>query len=380
MDHRDIPGRTGPPPAIGEHALGATAAAVANAIKHLSPGYFALVMATGIVSIAAWDFDLRIVAFALFAFNLVAYVVVACLTALRAVRYPQLLFADMTDHRLAPRFFAAVAGSCIVGTQFLQIARSPATAIAFLTLGTVLWFALTYTIFTILTVKRDKPPVEQGITSGWLMAVVATQSIAVLAAFIAREWPQPARLEVNFFALSMWLWGGMLYIWIISLIFYRYRFFIFSPRDLTPSYWINMGAMAISTLAGAAFVENAPHAPFLASLLPFLKGFTVFYWATGTWWIPMLLFLSVWRHVIEHFPLRYDPLYWAAVFPLGMYTVATKHMAEALALPFLAPLPKGVFAVALAAWVVASIGLAWELLRGPHGRSAFGHPPPVETK
>jgi hypothetical protein len=68
--------------------------------------------------------------------------------------------------------------------------------------------------------------------------------------------------------------------------------------------------MAISTLAGARLVQNTPDAPFLSSLLPFLKSFTVFYWATGTWWIPMLLVLGVWRHLIQRFPLRYDPLYW----------------------------------------------------------------------
>jgi tellurite resistance protein TehA-like permease len=235
-------------------------------MKHLSPAYFALVMATGVVSIAAWDFDLLILAIGLFAFNLAAYAVVTCLTALRAIRYPRLFWADMTDHRFAPGFFTAVAGSCILGIQFLQIAHSLATAAVFLALGTVLWIGLTYTIFTVLTVKHDKPPLEKGLTGAWLIAVVATQSIAVLTATIAGEWPQPLRLELNFFALSMWLWGGMLYIWIISLIFYRYTFFTFSPGDLTPPYWINMGAMAISTLAGARLVQNAPDAPFLASL------------------------------------------------------------------------------------------------------------------
>jgi tellurite resistance protein TehA-like permease len=269
----------------------------------------------------------------------------------------------MTDHRLGPGFFTAVAACCILGNQFLLMARSLAAATVFLALGTALWISLTYTIFTAFTVKQDKPPLEKGLTGAWLVAVVATQSIAVLAALIASEWPQPLRLELNFFALSMWLWGGMLYIWIISLIFYRYTFFAFSPDDLTPPYWINMGAMAISTLAGARLVQNTPDAPFLASLLPFLKGFTVFYWATGTWWIPMLLVLGVWRHLVRRFPLRYDPLYWGAVFPLGMYTVATKQMAVALELPFLAPLPPVVFAVALAAWTLAFIGLAWDLFR-----------------
>ncbi len=46
-----------------------------------------------------------------------------------------------------------------------------------------------------------------------------------------------------------------------------------------------------------------------------------------------------------------------------MYTVATKQMAAALELPFLAPLPPVFFTVALAAWTLAFIGLAWELLR-----------------
>lgn len=332
-------------------------------MKDLPPAYFALVMATGIVSIAAWDFRFPVLAIGLFAFNLAAYAVLAGLTVLRAIRYPRLLFDDMIDHRLGPGFFTAVAGSCILGTQVLLMTRSLAVAVVFLALGVALWTVLTYTIFTAFTVKHDKPPIEQGLTGAWLIAVVATQSIAVLAALIARDWQQPHRLELNFFALSMWLWGGMFYIWIISLIFYRYSFFAFSPSDLSPPYWINMGAMAISTLAGARLVENTPDAPFLASLLPFLKGFTAFYWATGTWWIPMLLVLGVWRHGIRRFPLRYDPLYWGAVFPLGMYTVATREMAAALDLPFLAPLPPVVFTAALAAWTLAFVGLLWELYK-----------------
>ncbi len=332
-------------------------------MKHLSPAYFALVMATGIVSIGAWDLGLPVLARGLFAVNLAAYVVLAGLTTLRSIRYPRLVLADMTDHRLGPGFFTAVAGSCILGVQFLLMARSLMAATVLLAIGTALWVGLTYTIFAALTVKHDKPPLQEGLTGAWLIAVVATQSIAVLAALIAREWPEPLRLELNFFALSMWSWGGMLYIWIISLIFYRETFFVFSPGDLTPPYWINMGAMAISTFAGTQLVQNAPDAPFLAALLPFLKGFTVFYWATGTWWIPMLLVLDTWQHLIWRFPLRYDPLYWGAVFPLGMYAVATKEMAAVLQLPFLAPLPPVVFVAALTAWTLAFAALLWQGMR-----------------
>jgi tellurite resistance protein TehA-like permease len=188
---------------------------------------------------------------------------------------------------------------------------------------------------------------------------------------------QPYKLELNFLALSMWLWGGMLYIWMIALIFYRYTFFRFAPGDLSPPYWISMGAMAISTLAGSLLIANAPDAPFLASLVPFLKGFTVFYWATGTWWIPMLVVLVIWRHVYARFPLRYDPLYWGAVFPLGMYAACTFEMARAMGLEFLYPIPRYLVYVALAAWALAFAGLVRALagatfagLRGPSRNGA----------
>ena len=318
-------------------------------------------MATGIVSIAAWDFQLAILALTLFALNLAAFAILVVLTVLRGIRYPRAFVADMTDHQAGPGFFTAVAGSCILGTQFLLLMHSVTAATVLLALGIAAWLGLTYTIFTALTVKRVKPPLEKGVSGAWLIAVVATQSIAVLALLISRDWPQPLRLQFDFFALSMWLWGGMFYIWIISLIFYRYTFLSFSPGDLTPPDWINMGAMAISTLAGAQLAQNASHAPFLAALLPFLKGFTIFYWATGTWWIPMLVALSIWQHLIKRFPLRYSPLVWGAVFPLGMYTVATRQMAAALELPFLNSVLPAIFAVALLAWMLACVGLIRDL-------------------
>lgn len=329
-------------------------------MKHLPPAYFALVMATGIISIAAHDRGLLNFANALFALNIAAFAVLALLTGLRLVRYPRLFFRDLTDHLVAPGFFTTVAACAILGVQLLLMAHDLAGAVAMLVLGTVLWVGLTYTIFTAFTVKSKKPRLEDGLSGAWLIGVVATQSLAVLAALVARDWPQPSRLELNFFALSMWLWGGMFYIWIISLIFYRYNFFHFSPGDLSPPYWINMGAMAISALAGARLIENAPDAPFLASLLEFVKGFTVFYWATGTWWIPMLLVLGVWRHGIERFPLRYDPLYWGAVFPLGMYEVATREMTLVLDLPFLVPLLTIAFVAAVGAWALTAFGLLAE--------------------
>ena len=339
----------------GNHWLAGTA--------ELSPACFGIVMATGIVSIAAHLLAMPLLSRGLFLLNLPIYAVLWLLTAIRIAWHPRRFFGDMIDHRQGPGFFTMVAGTSVLGTQFVLLADAWRAAMALWLVALVLWLGLTYAIFTALTVKEVKPRLDEGISGSWLLAVVGTQSLAALAALLASHEDASWRLALNFFALSMWLWGGMLYIWMMSLIFYRYTFYRLSPQDLAPPYWINMGAMAISTLAGSLLVANAPDAPFLTSLLPFLKGFTVLYWATGTWWIPMLLVLGVWRHIYKRFPLRYDPLYWGAVFPLGMYAACTQQMAHALNLPFLGLLPTVFLFVALSAWSLAFLGLLVDVAR-----------------
>jgi tellurite resistance protein TehA-like permease len=343
-----------------------------QAVKALSPAYFALAMATGIVSLAAHLLGMAALARVLFVLNIVAYACLWVLNLLRIAWYPREVARDLADHGRGPGFFAWVAASAVLGSQFVVMAPDLRIAKVLWGLALVLWIALTYTVLGAFTVKEKKPTLEEGISGAWLLAVVATQSVAVLSADLAPYWPQPYHIELNFLALSLWLWGGMLYIWMISLIFYRYAFFRFLPGDLSPPYWINMGAMAISTLAGSLLIANAPDAPFLVALLPFIKGFTVLYWATGTWWIPMLLVLGFWRYVWKRFPLRYNPLYWGAVFPLGMYSACTFEMSHAMKLPFLEPVPRYFLYVALAAWVAAFIGLVRSLVRGA---TAAGHRP-----
>ena len=154
----------------------------------------------------------------------------------------------------------------------------------------------------------------------------------------------------------------MLYIWIISLIFYRYTFFRMQPSDLTPPYWINMGAVAISTLAGSLLVTAAPGSTILRDVLPFIMGLTLMFWATATWWLPLLLMLGVWRHGVRRYPLAYDHGYWGAVFPLGMYAVCTLRLAQEFGLPFLVPLGEAFAWISLAAWAATAVGLARHLV------------------
>jgi tellurite resistance protein TehA-like permease len=333
-----------------------------DGLASLHPAYFALVMATGIVSIACALLNLRPIAVGLLWANSVFYPVLWILTGLRVVRFRDRFVADLVHHGRAVGFFTMVAATCVLGSQWLVVAGAWMLAAALWTIGITLWAAITYGIFTVLTVKKHKPPLAEGINGGWLVSVVAAQSVSILGSQLAPGFGSNSEL-VLFFCLAMWLGGGMLYIWIISLIFYRYTFFEMHPSDLAPPYWVNMGAVAISALAGALLVVAGPNSAVVREILPFIKGFTLMFWATATWWIPMLVILGIWRHGYSHFPLRYDPLYWGAVFPLGMYTVATFRLAQALNAPFLLGIPHAFVFVALAAWTLTLFGLAHQLLR-----------------
>jgi tellurite resistance protein TehA-like permease len=338
------------------------AGAPAGGLASMHPASFALVMATGIVSVACHLLGLERIAAALFWSNIAFYAALWALTVVRVVKFPARVLADISHHGRSVGFFTTVAATCVLGNQALLIRGAWLAAAILWVCGIVLWAAITYTVFTALTIKSEKPALPDGINGGWLVAVVAAQSVSVLGALLADGFGSYTP-GVILFCLGMWLGAGMLYIWIISLIFYRYTFFVMSPSDLAPPYWINMGAVAISTLAGATLITIAPLSPLLRDLLPFLKGLTLLFWATATWWIPMLVILGVWRHLFKRFPLRYDPLYWGAVFPLGMYTVCTFRLAHAIDAPYLLFVPQIGLYVALAAWAVAMTGLIAQVVR-----------------
>jgi tellurite resistance protein TehA-like permease len=328
----------------------------------MHPASFAMVMATGIVSIACLLLGPDWLAATLFWLNLASYVALWGLTVTRAVRYRTQFWGDVSHHARGVGFFTTVAATNVLGTQLLLIEDAWSAALLLWVLGTVLWALVTYTVFTALTVKTEKPSLAHGLNGGWLVAVVAAQSVSALGAQLAPGFDARAPLLL-FLCLVMWLGAGMLYIWLITLIFYRYTFFAMSPADPAPPYWINMGAVAISALAGATLVAAAPQSPLLEELLPFIKGVTVLFWATATWWIPMLPILGLWRHVYRRSPLRYDSLYWGAVFPVGMYTVCTFRLAGVIDAPYLMIVPEAGIYVALAAWALTSAGLAWSIVQ-----------------
>jgi tellurite resistance protein TehA-like permease len=320
---------------------------LSRAAADLFPGYFALVMATGIISVACFLLGMTTISHVLLVINVVAYVVLCLLLLLRLVFFFSRVKADMEDHVRGPGFFTVVAGTCVLGSALLIVLDRYRPAMVLWFAGIGLWLVIMYTFFTAVTVLENKPSIEAGLL------------VSRLADY---------REPILFFTLCMFLLGCMLYLLLITLIFYRFTFVNVTMVALTPPYWINMGAVAITTLAGARLIIAAPGWSLLNELVPFLKGFTLFFWAAATWWIPLLLALGFWRHVYKRFPLKYDPQYWGMVFPLGMYTVCTFQLSNAINFRPLLVIPQFFIYLALIGWSAVSLGLVNTLrLRLSHG-------------
>ncbi len=339
-------------------------------VRTLDPGCFALVMATGIVSIDAQQHNMPRLARALFALNIVAYTVLLLLTGLRVVQARRELLADFINPARGAGFLTFAAGSCVLASQCLLVVPSPTWAVALTVVGAIGWTLVLYLFLLAVTTAQNKPEFAQSINGGWLVVVVATQGLAVALTLLVADGGQAVTGFWLFIALCLFMVGDALYLILITLIAYRLLFLPMTPRQFTAPYWINMGALAITTLAGGLLIVHIPQQHVLADLVPFVKGLTLFFWATATWWVPLLLLLEIWRRIRHHQSWRYEVADWNIVFPLGMYTAGTYTLGRALGLDLLQTAPATGVYVSLLVWAVVGLGalLRWSAAITPAGR------------
>ena len=321
-------------------------------VRTLDPGSFALVMATGIVSIGANQHGMLMLARVLFAINVVAYIVLVVLSVLRFVDARRGLLADFANPARGASFLTFSAGSCVLASQCIVVVRWPITAMVLAVIGALSWAALLYTLLAVVITGQHKPGLRRSINGSWLIAVVATQALVIVLTLLLAGTDRGIAAAWMFVAICLYLIGAALYLILITLIFQRLLFLPLAASGFTPPYWINMGALAITTLAGSLIVLHASAQPSLVELLPFVRGFTLFFWATATWWIPLLTILELWHHGIRHIRLGYATADWDIVFPLGMYAVCTDVLSRALNLGFLQPLVTISVYVSLLVWAL----------------------------
>jgi tellurite resistance protein TehA-like permease len=333
---------------------------VRRAVEGLAPGYFALVMATGILSVGMHLERFDVLSSALLGVCGTAFVVLLALTGWRLVAYRGALVEDFTDPRRGFGFFTFVAGTNVLGVRLGLAGLYEATA-GLLVVAGVAWVVLGYVVPWTAVLGRQERPVLATANGTWFIWVVASQSVAVAAATIEPVF-DPVRRELAVLAIMSWSVGVFLYGAAGVLVALRLMLYEFGPDELTPSYWVSMGALAITVLAGARIVEMAD-APMVAVTRDLIAGLAVVFWAFATWLIPVLVAAGWWRHVSRRVPLRYDATLWSIVFPLGMYAVAGIYLGRADDLPVVELIGRVELWLAFAACLLLLLAMVVHLVR-----------------
>lgn len=339
------------------------ASAVPSAVRSLYPGYFALVMATGITSTAMLGVGRATLSAALLVLACVCGAVLLTLYGWRLVGAWPETRDDLARPATGFAFFTVVAGLNVVGSRLAADGHT-GLALALLLVSVVPWILLSYVVPAGFVLVPRSEPVLAAVNGTWFIWVVGTQSVAVSTAAL-----EPSagghRREVALAAVLMWSTGMFLYVIVATLVLVRLLLFRVAPADLTPPYWVSMGATAISVLSGARLLDMAP-APALVVARPVVAGMSLALWAFGTWLVPMLVIFGVWRHVLQRVDLAYTPSMWSIVFPVGMYGVASAALGRAADLPVLEGIGHAEAWVALPVWAVTFLAML-----GAVGRAAL---------
>ena len=357
----DPDGRThdegGPPDEASSNGL------LGRWVATLDPSWFAWVMASGIISVGTELLGYhRLSVVSLWTTEL-AFVVLLAAYLARSFAFRQQFEASLRDPKTAMAFFTVVAGSNVLGIR-LVTAGHPLVGLVLGAGAVLIWVVLTYGLPAYI-VAGSRHPVLGDINGTWLVWVVATQSVAVIAAGLAPVAPWSAlRQTLPIVAVAFWSIGVMLYLVLIVAILLRLLLVELTPGEMGPAYWIAMGATAISVRAAAGIlvIQNQPGDTLVHQMRPLLVGLSVVLWAFGTWWIPLLVLFGLWRHVLRRYPLRFEPRLWSVVFPLGMYTVASVSLGRAANLGFMVTVGKAWLWVGVVAWAAVFALMLVELV------------------
>ncbi len=342
----------GAPPGLGARA--------GAAVSTLAPGYFALVMASGIISVGMALEGQRVLSWLLGGVALAAYVALLVLFGWRLLRYGSGVLEEFQDPRRAFGFFTFVAGTNVLGARLVMAGREGWAAVL-LVVSVVAWLLLGYVVPWTAVLGQSRRPVVATANGTWFIWVVASQSVAVAAAGL-QPTSGPWSRWLALLAVSCWAIGIFLYAAAGIFVALRLMLYELHPRELDPPYWVAMGACAITVLAGARIVEMAD-APMVNATRGLVAGLSVVFWAFATWLVPPLVAAGWWRHRRHRVPLRYEATLWSMVFPLGMYAVAGIYLGEADRLPIVGAIGALELWLALAVWALVLVAMAANLWR-----------------
>lgn len=229
-----------------------------DVLENLSPGYFALTMGTGIVSIGLHEAGWDLLSSILLVIAALSYLVLWVLYIWRAIAFSQIMKAELRRPEMAFGYFTVVAGTDVLAVR-LDAEGYSALSMVLVALAAVLWFIFGYVLPWQVFLTRDGKPIQSRVNGTWFIWAVASQSLAIGLSVVQSHLPQGQAL-IGLLAVLSWSVGVALYAGIAMLVMLRILHFGMTPKEFEPPYWVTMGAMAIAVVAGSKIVgmESTP--------------------------------------------------------------------------------------------------------------------------
>jgi C4-dicarboxylate transporter/malic acid transport protein len=341
----------------------------------LTPNWFASVMGTGIVAVAAarlpFQFPgLHAAAIGFWALALGMFVVLAAATGAHWVLYPANARSHARNPVMAHFYGAAPMAMLTLGAATLLVGTDVTGPRIAVDADWALWFAGTITglgtaiAVPYLTFTRHSVRVDSAF-GGWLMPIVPPMVSASTGALLLPYAPAgQARLDLLLCCYAMFGLSLATSMIVITLIWYRLAVHKTGEARMVPTLWIVLGPLGQSITAATLLGANA-HLAVAASQATILRAFGLIYG------MPTLGFALAWaviaglvtvRTARDHLP--FSLTWWSFTFPVGTCVTGTIGLALATGSSMLRIAALVFFAVLVAAWVLVAIRTARGVARG----------------
>jgi tellurite resistance protein TehA-like permease len=298
--------------------------ALNRTVAAVPPGAGAVVMGTGIVSVALSLGHFELLSLILLVVCACVWVALGLLLATRAIgSHPQ-----FNDEVRSPAALTGVAGTAVLGARLVTLGWDWAGQ-ALLVVAFVFWLGLLVPVLA----HWKRPTIGTS-----FVLVVSTESLAVLAAVLA------TREHVG------WLVGAAVVELVLGLFLYVFVLASFDFRQLAIGYgdhWVAGGALAISTLAAGRLTVAAEGVASFSSLGSVLATGALVLWGLSIAWLPALLVFEAIRP-----RTGYDTRRWSTVFPFGMYAACSFVVGSAAGVATIRTFAQIWVWVAVALWLV----------------------------
>ncbi len=333
--------------------------------RDLGPNWFATVMGTGIVAIAAATLPLHLPGLQVFAtvvWALAAAVLIALIAAwsVHWTRYPERARAHATNPVMAQFWGAPAMALMTVGAGTLLLGGGligPAVAVradwVLWTAGTALGLVTACWIPYLMMTRHDIG--DGDAFGGWLMPVVPPMvSAATGALLIPHVASAQGRLTLLLACYAMF--GISLFASVIIITQVWARLVTHKPGAavMVPTLWIVLGPLGQSVTAAGNLGTQAAHvmpAPYAAGAAVFALLYGVPTWGFAMMWLALAAAITV-RTARRGLPFALT--WWSFTFPVGTCVTGTIALAAGSGADVLRVASVDLFVLLVAAWLVVA--------------------------